>query len=119
MKLTRAWIYGGGIYVLGITLLMAISTYSDSPSLYVWALLASLPLGVVAYVLSYFAFVAVMLLGVDPTSSSPLWLSPVPLWTIAAAGNVVLGWLAWSGLKSSCLPRLLSSRWCRSGLRVS
>ena len=89
MKLPRVWIYGGGIYVLGITLLMAIASFSDNPSLYVWGLLASLPLGVVAYVLSYLTFVAALLLGADPMSSGPLWPSPVPLWTIAAAGNVV------------------------------
>lgn len=111
MKLTRAWIYGGSIYVLAITLLLATpDAVSDLP-VQTWAYFASLPFGLITNVLSYFVLIAGwMLFDADPFSMYVVWLVQAAIWMTGAVCNVVLAWLAWSGLKSCCLPRLLSAR---------
>ncbi|MFC0627049.1 hypothetical protein [Kribbella deserti] len=106
MKPSRPWLYGGGLYVVTITVLMATAPYAGPESLYGWTLLASLPLGVVAYLLTYCTFVAGLLLGFDPTSSPLYWLPSAPVWTVAATGNVAAAWFAWTDLRSTCFPRL-------------
>jgi hypothetical protein len=111
MRLNRGWLYGGGAYVLGITMLAGLGLATQNASLYVAAIVTSLPCSILALYLSYFASIAaVLLLNADPSgATNPLWwFLGSAIWTAAAAGNVALALAASGCFRSNCLPRL---RW--------
>ena len=106
--MTRPWRIAGAIYVLAV-LIFATYVYALDFDLIRFLWLGTAPLGLAVPYVAYLASVPLILLGlVDPVDGNGLVPLLIPLWTLAAAGNVMIARSIWNALRSRC-PRQVST----------
>jgi hypothetical protein len=102
VNVSRAWIYGGAVYVAVIAMFPVLAD-TENTTLYWTLLLASLPCGYFAVMLSYLSLALPLPMAIDDPFWLVLW---VPLWGAAAICNVAFAWAIWTEIMSPCLHRL-------------
>ena len=106
--LSRPWRIAGAIYVLAV-LIFATYVYALDFDLIRFLWLGTAPLGLAVPYVAYLASVPLILLGlVDPVDGNGLVPLLILLWTLAAAGNVMIARSIWNALRSRC-PRQVST----------